>query len=102
MNFSSAVFVITFSVSSVMAAAAPAQKNDAVLDCMIEPSCTVNVGSEVPGIVGEILVDRGDIVQKGQVLIKLDSAVEHATMKSRKARYDFAKNEHKRKCELYV
>jgi RND family efflux transporter MFP subunit len=75
--------------------------NESGLDCMIEPSRTVNVGSEVIGIIDEITVDRGDIVQKGQVLIRLDSKVERATMESRKARYEFAQNEYARKSGLY-
>jgi len=76
--------------------------NGSGLDCMIEPSSTVNVGSEVIGIIDEITVDRGDIVQKGQVIVRIDSKVERATMESRKARYEFARNEYKRKSGLYA
>ena len=88
--------------SSTLAAAASSEPlNGAGVDCMIEPSSTVKVGSGVAGIIEEIAVDRGDLVQKDQVLVRLDSKVERATMESRKARYEFARNEYKRKTGLY-
>jgi RND family efflux transporter MFP subunit len=102
MNVRTVVFFIGFSLITQKAAVNAAAINDPGMDCMIEPSCTVNVGSEVIGIIDEIAVDRGDIVQKGQVLVRLDSKVERATMESRRARYEFAKNEHTRKSGLYV
>ena len=102
MNVRAIVFFIGFSLITLMAAVNAAAMNDSGLDCMIEPSCTVNVGSEVIGIIDEITVDRGDIVQKGQVIVRIDSKVERATMESRKARYEFARNEYKRKSGLYA
>jgi len=101
MNVRVAVFCIGISLITLQAVVDAAARNDSGLDCMIEPSCTVNVGSEVIGIIDEITVDRGDIVQKGQVLIRLASKVEAANMESRKARLEFAKNEYKRKSGLY-
>ena len=101
MNVLTIVFFIGFSLITLKANLLAAPINDSGLDCMIEPSCTVNLGSEVPGIVEEIAVDRGDTIQKGQVLVRLESTVERATMESRKARYEFAKNEHKRRSGLY-
>jgi RND family efflux transporter MFP subunit len=84
------------------------------LDCFIEPYIIVDVGSGVTGIIEELTVDRGDFVEKGQVLVRLDSRVEEATLElirarselvatieARKARLDFAIREHKRKEELY-
>lgn len=101
MNVRTVVFCIGFSMITQNAAVHAEAMNGSGLDCMIEPSRTVNVGSEVIGIIDEITVDRGDMVQKGQVLIRLDSKVERATMESRKARYEFAQNEYKRKSGLY-
>ena len=97
-----AVFFTGFSLITLAAAVNAATMDDSGLDCMIEPSCKVNLGSEVPGIIEEITVDRGDIVHKGQVLVRLDSKVELAILESKKARYEFAKNEHKRRSGLYV
>jgi len=102
MNVRAIVFFIGLSLFTLKAALNAAAMNGSGLDCMIEPSSTVNVGSEVIGIIDEITVDRGDIVQKGQVIVRIDSKVERATMESRKARYEFARNEYKRKSGLYA
>ena len=102
MNVRTVVFFIGFSLIALKAAVNAAALNDSGLDCIIEPSCTVNVGSEVSGIIEKITVDRGDIVQKGQVLVTLGSKVEQAIMESKKARYEFAKNEYKRRSGLYA
>lgn len=56
------------------------------LDGMIEPHIVVNVGSGVAGIIEKVTVDRGDFVKKGQVLAKLQSGVEEATMELARAR----------------
>jgi RND family efflux transporter MFP subunit len=46
--------------------------------CLIEPSLTVDLSSPVPGLVQQVNVKRGDLVNKGQVLALLDSRVEQA------------------------
>lgn len=102
MNFRTVVFFIGLSLIILKAAINAAAVDDSGLDCIIEPSCTVNLGSEVPGIIEEITVDRGDTVHKGQVLVRLDAKVERATMESRRARYEFAQLEYKRRSGLYV
>lgn len=56
------------------------------LDCVIEPSDIVDVGTAAPGIVGEIKVDRSDVVNKGDVLVNIESKVEQATVALAKAR----------------
>ena len=35
------------------------------LDCLIEPSVTVSVGSPIDGVLESVVVDRGDLVAKG-------------------------------------
>ena len=105
-------FTVFFMTLPLMAFAEETEVSE--LDCFIEPYITVNVGSGVPGIIDELMVDRGDFVKKGQVLARLDSRVEDATLElirarselvatieSRKARLEFAIREHKRKEELY-
>ena len=42
-------------------------------DCVVEPKSTIELGSPEEGIITEILVDRGDLVKRGQVVAKLDS-----------------------------
>lgn len=71
------------------------------LDCIIEPYLVVNVGSEVPGVLEKVEVDRGSIVKKGQILARLQSKVEQANVDLIKARLEFAIRDHKRNSELY-
>ena len=64
------------------AATAAAQRVDGPLpelDCLIEPHMVAKVGSPADGIVGEVTVDRGDVVASGQVVVHLESRVEDAT-----------------------
>ena len=58
----------------------------AELDCLIEPSMTVKVSSAVPGLLETVMVDRGDIVKKGQALAALESSAEKAAMDVLRAR----------------
>jgi len=55
-------------------------------DCIIEPHVSVDLGTSVDGIVDEILVDRGDTVAEGQVLVRLESGVERAAVKQAQLR----------------
>jgi RND family efflux transporter MFP subunit len=57
-----------------------------VLDGLVEPYLIVNVGSGVAGILETVNVDRGDMVEKGQVLAKLQSGVEQATLELARSR----------------
>lgn len=50
------------------------------LDCMIQPSLTVQVGSPSAGIIDSVGVDRGDVVRRGQVLAQLNAQVEQASL----------------------
>lgn len=46
------------------------------VSCLIEPQQTVRLSTPVAGIVDEVSVDRGDVVQAGQVVARLDSRIE--------------------------
>jgi RND family efflux transporter MFP subunit len=50
------------------------------LPCIIEPSETVEVGSPVTGLLGAIMVDRSDMVTKGQTLARISATVERKTV----------------------
>ncbi len=65
-------------------AAAPA--GAATFDCVIDPSLTLKLGSPVPGLLEQVDVDRGALVKKGQVVARLESAVEHGTVALNEAR----------------
>lgn len=55
-------------------------------DCVIEPQTTVKLASPVEGIIGEVLVDRGDVVKKGQIVARLESDLEEANVALARAR----------------
>jgi len=61
---------------------APAAANSPArgLDCMIQPSQLVQVGSPAPGVIERILVDRGDLVKQGQPVVLLNASVERANL----------------------
>jgi RND family efflux transporter MFP subunit len=68
----------------LLAAGAAAQEPE--LDCLIEPQETVMVSAPVEAVVAEVLVERGDIVEEGQVVARLESSLERATVAAARAR----------------
>ena len=56
------------------------------LNCLIEPYVIVKVNSAVSGLLDTVLVDRGDLVKKGQVLARLESSAEKAAIEVLRAR----------------
>lgn len=48
--------------------------------CIITPSESVEVGSSVTGVLGDILVERSDSVKKGEVIARIDARVERKTV----------------------
>jgi len=67
---------------------------------MIYPSEIVKVSSQVSGILEEVLVERGDIVTAGQVLARLKSGVEKASVELARANVAFLKRKAERNVEL--
>jgi len=78
------------------------QSSRGEFDCLIQPRMVLKLGTPVPGLLSEVLVDRGAVVKKGDVIAKLESGVEEAaaalararadndsTIKSSRARRDF-------------
>lgn len=79
---------------------APAHESPAKdLDCLIEPRALIKLGAPVPGIVSKVFVDRGDLVQAGQMVAEIDSRIEQANVKLQKARVenDFQIKSHRAK-----
>jgi RND family efflux transporter MFP subunit len=58
----------------------------AEFDCVIEPRQIVELRPSIEGVIEKIDVDRGDLIQKGQVLVMLESGVETAAMELAKYR----------------
>lgn len=74
------LLVVTAVLAAPIAAKAAPPIGEHRLDCVIEPQQTVKLASSALGMVAELNVDRGDMVKKGQVLGKLDDAVEQANL----------------------
>ena len=55
-------------------------------DCVVEPGMVVELSSRVDGIVETMLVERGDRVEAEQVIAKLESGTEAATVEHAQAR----------------
>ncbi|THF58405.1 efflux RND transporter periplasmic adaptor subunit [Mesorhizobium composti] len=83
------------------ATSAPAES----FDCVIDPAIVVKVGSQVPGLLDSVLINRGDKVTAGEAIATLSSKVESATValmtvqagstseiEAQKARLDLAQN----------
>ncbi len=85
MRFAAMLF-FRFFVLLVIVVSVPTVAGTVEFDGLIEPYVVVKVGSGVPGILEKVYVDRGDFVEKGQVLAKLQSGVERATMELARAR----------------
>ncbi len=53
----------------------------AELDCLVKPQVYVELSSPVDSVLEEILVQTGDIVERGQPLAQLEASVERARVK---------------------
>lgn len=51
-----------------------------VFDCLMDPAEQIELGSPASGLLDEVLVGRGDVVEKGDVVARLSSAVEKSTV----------------------
>lgn len=78
-----------------------ASRASGALECLLEPSLVVNVGSPVDGVLEKVLVDRGAQVRKGQVVARLQSGVEAAAVKLSEARVEFGRRKAERNESLY-
>lgn len=72
-----------------------------VLEGIIEASETVELGTQSPGIVDRILVERGDYVKKGQKVVLLKSNLEKIEVKLAEAQIKFYKNKLERSLGLF-
>ena len=68
---------------------------------IIEPSETVEISSEVEGVIDEVFVDRGDWVEAGAPVASLKSGVERTAVALAQARVEFEKRKDARKAELF-
>ncbi len=60
----------------------------------------IEVANEVPGVVERIGFESGDTVSKGDILIRLDAAIDEAALRTRRAEAQLAEQEFKRVSDL--
>ena len=70
------------------AASLAAQPAAALEECLIEPWKMVELGARSTGVLDTMRIDRGDEVEKGQVVATLHSEIEQASLALAKARAD--------------
>ncbi|MDH3273846.1 MAG: efflux RND transporter periplasmic adaptor subunit [Gammaproteobacteria bacterium] len=102
-------------IFGVMAPLGDSQAQDlSGYDCMIEPHSVTELSTREEGVLEKVLVRRGDIVRKGQVVAKLESSLEtialdfadaRAKMKgdveSKQATLEYMQRQRDRITELY-
>jgi RND family efflux transporter MFP subunit len=77
-----------------------AAADTAEFEGLIVPYLEVNVGTSVAGVLESVSVDRGDMVKKGQVVARIRSGVERATMELARTRSKMEANVLARQKEL--
>ena len=87
-GFKAAMFKIFVPVVFMLSSSVTASESipEDALDCLIEPWVVSDVGSPVQGVIAELLVDRGQRVEKGQPLAQLESGVEDSDVALAKIR----------------
>src|SRR5262245_44666144 len=73
-------------ILGVLASCGAALHAQQPLDCLLEPNRVIDVSSAIRGVLSAVDVDRGDLVEQGQIVARLDSSVELAAMELAQAR----------------
>ncbi|PSF05255.1 efflux transporter periplasmic adaptor subunit [Marinobacter fuscus] len=60
----------------------------------------IEVANELPGVITQINFESGKTVQKGDVLVRLDAAIDEAALRTRRAEAQLAEQEFKRVSDL--
>lgn len=66
----------------------------------IEAVNGVQIANEVPGVIEKINFESGDTVKQGDVLLRIDSAIDQAALRTRRAEAQLAQQEFKRVSDL--
>jgi RND family efflux transporter MFP subunit len=69
-------------------------------DCVVDPDRTIKVGSPLVGLLSEVLVDRGQSVVRGQIVARLESSLERATVDLSKAEVEHTASLRQKEAQL--
>lgn len=78
--------IYLFLLATAISPASFAQSAKPGFDCLIQPKMVLKLGTPVAGLISEMLVDRGSVVKKGDVIARLESGEEAAAVALAKAR----------------
>lgn len=98
-KISLAAAIILVQLATASSAASQAKLRS--LGCMLQPSKIVEISSPVPGVLEEVSVRRGDLVEKGNILFQLKAGVEKAGVELARVKTDFAQRKAERNLDLY-
>jgi len=73
-------------LAACTATLAAAGAHGATFECIIQPNQIVEVRSAVQGLIDRVLVQRGDWVKAGQIIVELESSVERSVAATAKYR----------------
>ncbi len=68
------------------AAATRSGADPTVLDCLIQPSDLVDIGSQTVGLIEEVTPEVGDRVSAGELVVRLEAGVEEAAVRAAESR----------------
>jgi len=99
-NFSLAAAIVLMLLATAGPAASQAKLRS--LGCMLQPSKMVEISSPVPGVLEQVSVRRGDLVETGNLLFQLKAGVEKAAVELARVKSEFAQRKAERNMDLYV
>jgi RND family efflux transporter MFP subunit len=76
---------VAFFILTTLACVASENKT---FDCLLEPRLKIKLATPVSGVLKEVMVDRGDIVGKRQIIARLESSVDQAMLELAEAKAD--------------
>lgn len=77
---------LSFLAVTGVAAAQDLDSRVGALACVMEPKAVIKLGSAEEGILEEFLVERGDLIQQGQVVARLNSDLEEVNVEVARVR----------------
>lgn len=93
--------LLIVSAMAPVRAAPPSAASPQELECLIEPNQTVELRSQVDGVIESIAVDRSDYIKVDQVLVRLRADVEKAALAVAKAQAEHDRRKQARAAELF-